>query len=109
MAQLHSVSETDNGRTLQARVGDVIYVRLAENPTTGYRWIVLPGAESVLPLRNDDFQQDVSGGIGSGGVRSFRFEVIDLGTAQLELVLRPEWEPASSAQKQYRLTVVVSV
>jgi inhibitor of cysteine peptidase len=107
MPGVHNVSEADNGSTLQAQVGDVIHLRLSENPTTGYRWAVLTGVQSVLSLRNDDFQQVVPGGIGSGGERIFRFEAINSGIVQLELALRREWEPSSAALKRYQLTVTV--
>ena len=68
---IHIVTETDNGRTLQAQVGDVIHLRLSENPITGYRWTLLAAAQSVLSLRDDDFQPSVTGGTGSGGERHF--------------------------------------
>ena len=103
---VHEVSETDNGTTLPAQVGDVVHLRLSENPTTGYRWTVLTGAQSVLSLRNDDFQQSVPGGTGSGGERNLRFEAVNPGTVKLELELRREWEPSSAARKRFGLTVV---
>ena len=33
-----SLTEADNGQSVQVRQGDAIIVRLPENPTTGYRW-----------------------------------------------------------------------
>ena len=105
---IHIVTETDNGRTLQAQVGDVIHLRLSENPITGYRWTLLAAAQSVLSLRDDDFQPSVTGGTGSGGERHFCFQVINSGDAQLEIALRREWEPSSAARKRYQLMVMIS-
>lgn len=98
------LSEQDHGRTVNVRTGSLIAVRLIENPTTGYRWIV----ESVggLDPVGDRFEAGVA--IGAAGVRVFEFRATRPGTQVICLKNVHAWEGADSAVAQFEATVVVT-
>jgi hypothetical protein len=51
------VDQTQAGQTIDLPIGQVIELRLAENPTTGYRWVfVLDGAPACLVI-SDRYQR----------------------------------------------------
>jgi inhibitor of cysteine peptidase len=94
-------NETDHGKSLRARVGDTIVLRLAESPTTGYRWAILQG----MP-ENDEFILE-STAIGAGGIRVFRFLMKAPGAVTLDLALARAWEKQTPA-KHFKVEVQVT-
>jgi inhibitor of cysteine peptidase len=100
-----TLTEADNGRSVQAHPSDEIVLRLPENATTGYRWHV-DRAEGILEQEEDDYERppgwdepgpDVQ--IGRGGVRRFRFRVCAPGTSRLELKHWQEWDERSVTER----------
>jgi len=99
-----TLGETDNGRRLPARVGDVLEVRLAENASTGYRWApdshdagVLEAVEASANYPNT--------AVGSGGEAVFRFRVVGPGSATLALKSWRSWEGEGSTRKRFAVTI----
>jgi inhibitor of cysteine peptidase len=93
------LTESDNGRRVEVTEGQMVVVRLAENPTTGYRWaieeltgpltVVREGSERVDPARR-----------GAGGVRILAFATKGPGRGEVSLALRRSGtsEPAERFQ-----------
>jgi inhibitor of cysteine peptidase len=83
------VSRPDAGKRIRVRVGDVLEVRLPENPTTGYRWdFVAPGNLSVV---SDELAAQPGGGIGAGGERVVRFRATAPGETRVEAANQRSW------------------
>jgi predicted secreted protein len=101
MAEL-VLTQTQSGIRVSAAPGDVIVIRLAEHPTTGYRWQVENAAGMVLT--RDDFTVS-SSAPGTGGERTFRFAVQQSGTAQIVLSLRRPWETGVVPTARFEVTV----
>jgi inhibitor of cysteine peptidase len=98
-----SLSVADNGKLIDARVGDELVIRLPENPTTGYRWQV-DHAEGVQ-LEVDAYEMSPPLQIGSGGVREFRFRAASQGNAQLRLKHFQAWEGEKSISERFALDI----
>jgi predicted secreted protein len=98
------LSEQDRGRTIEVAEGDVITVRLKENPTTGYRWSV--DTTNGLELVGDRFE---AGGdaIGAAGVRVSEFRATRAGSHELRLRNWREWEGEDSVIDRFEANVVV--
>ena len=81
-----SAADTGTRRTIQ--VGARVTVRLAETPTTGYRWQADddPGLRLV-----DDRFEGAEVPRGAGGVRVLDFEAVRSGPARLRLAKRRAW------------------
>ena len=98
------LTQTQSGIRISATPADVIVIRLAEHPTTGYRWQVENAAGLVLI--GNDFTLS-SSALGTGGERTFRFAVQQSGTAQIALSLRRPWEEDTAPPTRFEVTVEV--
>jgi len=50
--------------SIEVRQGSIIVVRLPENPTTGYRWVIEETDEEILEPESSDFALRPDAGIG---------------------------------------------
>jgi predicted secreted protein len=97
------LSEQDYGRTINVKVGDVVTIRLTENPSTGYRWT--KEVSSELEQISDHF---VGGGArGAGGVRVIEFRITRIGSYQLRMKNWREWEGESSVIARFVVKIIV--
>ena len=83
-------------RTLALRIGETVEVRLAENPSTGYRWSV---AADGRP--NCSLVEAVEPGLRQPGEpRQHRWEIRGdaVGRCEVKLIYRRPWEPAAPAR-----------
>jgi len=95
--------EQDSGRTVQVKQGETLSLRLAENPTTGYRWSVV--SSGGLELVSD--QNEAGIGIGAGGMRVIQWVGRRAGTYELQLKHWREWEGEASVIGRFQASVVV--
>ena len=97
-----TLSEQDNGRTVDLPAGAIVTVRLKENPTTGYRWAV----ESAGGLSLIADNTAASGAApGAAGVHEFQFRATSNGTFELRLKNSREWETDSSGIDRFNVTI----
>ena len=90
----------DASATRDVNRGQTVQLRLAENPTTGYRWsldIEPPAAATVANSR-----LEIGGpGIGAGGTRVFTLAINGSGPVKVEAKLWREWQgDGSTIQRQ---------
>ncbi len=105
MAEIE-VTQSDNGTSLQASVGDTLSVRLPENPTTGYRWQQDSATEGIIAV-GDAFTPS-STSPGAGGTRLLRFSLDAAEGLPLRLSLRRAWEDSTrSPQETFELHLVI--
>ncbi len=98
------ILDNDRGKTFTTQVGDMITIRLAENPTTGYRWDI-GAVDKLIEFQGADYQTTPRPSIGSGGTRIFHFKAKAVGTAQIQLKLRRSWEPEDKAIEQFTVNI----
>jgi predicted secreted protein len=100
----------DSGRAVSIGVGQELVVRLAANPTTGYRWLLVASNESVVEVQGDSvFVQDTapSGAVGVGGVEIWRFRETHTGHQALSFEYRRTWEDPSSPVQAVTYSITV--
>ncbi|WP_019501267.1 protease inhibitor I42 family protein [Pseudanabaena sp. PCC 6802] len=95
----------DLGKIFEARVGDLIAIRLAENPTTGYCWEIGSIDDRFVEFQGSDYSKTPETGIGGGGTRTFHFRAKSGGTEQIQFKLRRSWEPENRAIKHYTVNI----
>jgi len=104
-----TLSETDRGRTIHVRSGDLVVISLAENPTTGYRWAVDPPASHLLVELSSELEPAVVSGVGGGGRRRLTYRAVQSGTARLSLTLRRAWEAAGLGIDHYEVAIEIGI
>lgn len=101
------LDELDNGRTVSLSAGSTFYVRLKENPTTGYRWShdTIEGIEWV----SDHYKlSDADAGIGAESIRIFEFRATKCGSYHLKMKHWREWEGESSSIDRFQVKINVT-
>jgi inhibitor of cysteine peptidase len=86
-----SLVETDNDRTVDARVGDVVQVSLPENATTGYRWTIDRYDEDIIEAVGSEPRYPADA-VGSGGRVAFTFKAKKTGAGEIALKHWRHWE-----------------
>jgi inhibitor of cysteine peptidase len=102
-----TITQADQGKSFEIRRGDRIAIRLAESPTTGYRWAIDQINPEAIALIDSTFSLGSEAGVGGGGVRTFTFQAKTAGTAQIRLKKWRDWEGDSSIDERFDVTVRV--
>ncbi len=102
-----TLTQADKDKSIRVQQGDMVLIRLPENPTTGYQWVIEDTDEEILNLEDSDFTLPSDVGIGGGGERTLHFIAKSTGTTHLKLELRREWEVDTPASQRYGLMIQV--
>jgi len=101
------ITGQDAGTTVGLRVGELLEVTLAGNPTTGYMWDVASVDPNILkPVEQLEFQAD-SKAIGSPGKLTLRFEAARPGKTPLKLIYHRPWEKNVEPIDTFEVIVVI--
>lgn len=107
-ARVHRAAEEQNGSRINLRVGDILQIVLAGNPTTGYTWEVAHNNADLLELQEEvEYQAEKTSLVGSGGTFIFTFKAIAKGNSSLKLIYRRPFEKGVPPIKEYQLTILV--
>jgi predicted secreted protein len=101
---VREIEVRSSGEEVEASSGDRVVVRIPENATTGYRWVVddVPG---TLELEADELIPPETGRPGAGGERCLTFAARGGGRARIELRLVRPWD--GDAADRFELLVTV--
>jgi predicted secreted protein len=102
----HILGDAENGKTIQVHIDDEIHIALNANLTTGYRWDIEKGDESLLMLQHERFSA-ASRLMGSGGTQLFTFVAQCAGTGHLHFKYWRSFAGEKSVTR--RFTVVVQI
>lgn len=98
-------SAKDNGALVQVSRGSKVTIELAENPTTGHRWIVNGIDEIFLVPEGDAFLTGDQMGLGAGGVRRFFFRAKGTGCTSLSLINKRVTQSEADAIGVFKLAL----
>ena len=87
-----NLDANDNGSQVELQSDQTLVISLEGNPTTGYTWEVAELDEGVLRQVGETEFESESDALGSGGVQILRFEAVNSGQTDLELVYHRSWE-----------------
>ena len=102
------LTEQDSGSEVDVHVGDTVSIRLAENPTTGYRWNVANVDDSLVNIDDSEFVESPGSGIGGGGTRLITLSVRSPGVARASLKNQRPWEPTAAPIRQFEVTLNIA-
>jgi inhibitor of cysteine peptidase len=99
---LRSYGDGSDGQTIHLAVGDTIELRLAENPTTGFRWQLIDNEGSVCTVASDSFEIP-PGAPGGGGQHSWIIQADQPGECVIELQHRRRFGPPAGTERTFRV------
>lgn len=88
------LTEADAGGEHALGIGEEVVLRLPENRTTGYRWLV--SAPDGVQVEDGGYEPAPSGAPGAGGVRTFRLRATAPGAHRVAAGRRRSWESAGA-------------
>ncbi len=106
---------------VEVEPGYKLIVTLSENPTTGYRWMVIDqdlkarGLLNIVKLTNESYttsqpkQGITSFLVGGGGIKTLTFTIIADGAGYLDLYYARIWEIQESLSKNENILSQVSI
>jgi inhibitor of cysteine peptidase len=97
---MQSLTEADNERTVDLRVGESVRLTLPENATTGYRWAIDRLDRDVVEEAGSE-PHPSRGAIGSGGNVTFDFTAKKAGSGEVALKYWRHFEGDGSVVKRF--------
>lgn len=101
------LTQADNQRTAEIRVGEQIVVRLPENRSTGYVWAIDETNRQWLALDGTRFEEPTDGFIGARGTRNYIFTARQAGKIDLKLKYWRIWEGEKSISERFSVTLLI--
>jgi len=101
------LTEADNGRSIELKVGDELEVTLPGNPTTGFQWEVSDVDSVILTPIGDPEFVPASNAVGSGGQVTLRFEAVGTGQTELKLIHHRPFEENVAPIQTFEVSVTV--
>jgi inhibitor of cysteine peptidase len=103
---VQQVTEKDNGKQCQLKVGGTLQIVLPENPTAGFRWSFQSKAERVWKVASEGFQPGSRPG--EGGLHHWVIEGKAPGRDMLILVYSRPWASDQPPAKKFAITIRVA-
>ncbi len=105
------ITESDNGNSIDLKEGHAFYLKLKENPSTGYSWqFSLSNGLNLLSDEYHPLESSKSGKnfvVGAGGFHLWRIEAVAEGSQQVKAIYKRPWEPETGREQTFKLNVVV--
>lgn len=105
------INENYNGKTIQVKQGENLYLKLKENPSTGYSWILsqsnglnLLSTEYHPPAASKLSQRVI---VGAAGFHSWKIKAIAKGSLKLKAIYRRPWEKETGREQTFILNIKV--
>lgn len=99
------ITESDNGNSIILKNEDIFYLKLRENPSTGYSWQLKlsPG----LCILSDNYTQDPApeGYTGVPGTHQWEIKVVASGSQQIKGINRAPWENITGKEENFTLNI----
>ena len=99
-----TLTERDDGRTIELRVGERIILELPEIAGTGYRWALDGPVPEAIDLSQEPFRSS-SSMPGSGGKAAWTLLALAPGDVDLRLKLWRSWEGDASIRQRFGATL----
>lgn len=103
------ITVNDNGKTMDIKQGDIVYLRLKENPSTGYSWQL--SLSEGLSLLNTKYcpPKSPKGGqrliVGAAGFHSWKIKAVAKGSQQIKGIYKRSWKKETGQEHTFILYV----
>jgi len=101
------ITEADNGTSINLKNGETFFLKLRENPSTGYSWQL--NLSQGLSILSDEYTQDPApeGYTGVLGTRQWEIKAVTPGSQQVKGIYKRPWEDTTGAEDNFTLNVEV--
>ena len=106
---MKQITEESNGTEIHPVIGENFEVRLEENRSTGFKWVIespSEGANEVISLVGDAFEKGKA--VGEPGAHRWEFRAEHAGAATITLSYQRTWQAGQSSARSFKLNVRVS-
>lgn len=105
------ITEADNGTSISLENGSIFYLKLKENPTTGYSW-ELNLSQGLNNISGEYYPPEQPEGIkeplvGAGGVHLWEIKAVSKGSQQVTGIYKRPWEKLTGEEEKFTLNVKV--
>ena len=100
-----TLTPEDNGKAVEVHAGDIVILRLDENPATGFQWAIDKNDNASLALQSSDYLPAPGPRLGGGGQKVLTFTAQQAGTVMLQLKYWRQWEGDASIRERFAVTV----
>jgi predicted secreted protein len=100
------LSEIDSGKLFDIDNGSLILIKLKENPSTRYKWVVHSFDDKIIQFKGLNNSTESGNRLGESGVTTFTFEAQSLGTTIIQLQLERNWDK-SNPINQFKVSLHV--
>jgi len=101
----NAIHEGFDGTSMELKTSDTFYVKLNENPTTGFSWQM--NTTDGLAVVSDEYIAPDTELVGAGGVHEWEIQAVATGTQQVTAVYMRSWENATGDEQRFEFTVEV--
>ena len=105
---IRNLTEADNGRSIELKVGDELEVTLPGNPTTGFQWDVDSVDSVILRQIGEPEFKPSNNAVGSGGNFTLRFEAVGTGQTELKMIHHRSFEENVPPIQTFEVTITVT-
>jgi len=103
-----TITEQDEGKTIELNTGDTLEVMLNGNITTGYNWVPGPQDPVLLEQIGDIEVTPESNLIGAPGIIVLKFRAIRAGQINFHLDYKQPWDEIAIPEQTFDVTVVIN-
>ena len=111
VSQQTAITENDTGKTIYLKNGDIFYLRLKENPSTGYSWqLTLSRGLSLLMDKYyspDYFKKDGRFTVGAAGFHSWEIKTMARGNQQIRGIYKRSWDEDTGNEQTFKINVKI--
>lgn len=105
------ITEADNGTSISLENGSTFFLKLKENPTTGYSW-ELNLSQGLNNISGEYYPPEQPEGIkqplvGAGGVHLWEIKAVSKGSQQVMGIYKRPWENVTGEEENFILNVEV--
>ena len=96
----------DNNTTIAMKCNTTFSIKLDENPTTGYTWVI--SSSQGLNIMESTFTANSTGLIGAGGVHEWHINAARVGMQGFSAIYMRPWMNVTGDEQVYKLNINVT-
>jgi inhibitor of cysteine peptidase len=105
-----TLTEINNGDSLNLKINDTVEIKLESNPTTGYSWFLSDNVdETIVSVTSPEFMESKKDEelVGAGGYEIFNVKAIAKGKTDIILNYERPWEEGVEPLETFEITISI--